>query len=173
MGKIYFILSGVPTEERSFVKIGWAKDLKTRIATLQTASPLQFVLLGVEEGDRKDEGEWHKRMARFRFRGEWFEAEPVMEMLEEHWGTWLPRTRIGLQYPGALDECPRCFGSDSGASRPFYPAKIVSKTPIQEKWWDSLGRHEIKFSYQCSSCGVRWISWQVESFAAGDWILEV
>lgn len=66
---IYFIQHGITGP----VKIGHAtKDVRHRLQSLQTASPVKLVLLGVMDGDRKREKEVHAVFAEYRIRGEWF-----------------------------------------------------------------------------------------------------
>lgn len=52
-----------------FVKIGQTRDLKTRLSTLQTASPTELEVLLTTP---IDEGALHRFFAPCRTRGEWF-----------------------------------------------------------------------------------------------------
>lgn len=65
---VYVIKSG------THVKIGKASDVVKRISSLQTANPSEIEVIAIlTEGDgHKLERELHKRFARHRFRGEWF-----------------------------------------------------------------------------------------------------
>ena len=66
---IYFIRAG----RKRQVKIGYSKDhpLK-RLKTLQTGSVDELELIGMLEGEPRDEAEWHRRFRHLRIRGEWF-----------------------------------------------------------------------------------------------------
>lgn len=61
-----------------FIKIGLAKDVKTRLAGLQTASPTELELLATMEGDRDRERRLHEMFESSRVQGEWFEPEPPL-----------------------------------------------------------------------------------------------
>jgi hypothetical protein len=60
------------------VKIGFALDVQSRVATLQTASPARLVLLACMDGDRHTEARLHQRFASARVRGEWFRPVPTL-----------------------------------------------------------------------------------------------
>ncbi len=72
---IYFICSP------SAVKIGMAKDAQRRLGVLQTSHPETLALVATCEGGRQLEGEYHRRFAEHRLRGEWFSRAP--EILAE------------------------------------------------------------------------------------------
>lgn len=71
-GYVYFIAA----RPRGDIKIGLAKDVRARLATLQTASPQKLVLLGVIEHEDAAglERHIHGVFAAERVRGEWFTA---------------------------------------------------------------------------------------------------
>lgn len=54
------------------IKIGTAKDVRARIATLQTGCWHELLLRHVFPGDHALEAELHRRLASSRLRGEWF-----------------------------------------------------------------------------------------------------
>lgn len=54
------------------VKIGTARDVPRRLATLGRASPLPLLLLRTVEGARAVEQWFHRRFAAQRMHGEWF-----------------------------------------------------------------------------------------------------
>jgi Meiotically Up-regulated Gene 113 (MUG113) protein len=59
-----------------FVKIGWSADVRSRVATFQTASPYPVELIAVFEFVNSTAAEAeayaHKKLGRYRRRGEWF-----------------------------------------------------------------------------------------------------
>jgi hypothetical protein len=67
-GFIYFVQgeSGGP------IKIGFATDVKKRLASLQTGYPETLILLHSIPGNVKDEEYFHSKFMCFRLRGEWF-----------------------------------------------------------------------------------------------------
>lgn len=67
---IYFIQRG----DAGPIKIGYAKDLGTRLQNLQTWHDEPLRVVGVIEGDRTTERQMHERFASLRIRGEWFEC---------------------------------------------------------------------------------------------------
>lgn len=60
------------------VKIGWSKQVASRIAQLQTGCPSPLKLLGVIPGARGLERQLHERFAGLRLTGEWFRAAPEL-----------------------------------------------------------------------------------------------
>ena len=78
---IYFILN----YDSQAVKIGIAKNVKRRLASLQTSSPSKLKLLGIIKtksvnNARKIEKSLHEKFAKNRIRGEWFKAN--VELLD-------------------------------------------------------------------------------------------
>jgi hypothetical protein len=71
---VYFVRAGPDGP----VKIGLARDVARRLKTLQTASPVPLLLLGVVPGDAKVERQLHRRFAGSRLRGEWFTPSPEL-----------------------------------------------------------------------------------------------
>lgn len=63
------------------VKIGWTLRIKTRLRTLQCASPSTLRLVGVAPGGHKDERVLHKMLRRHRVRGEWFTFDSEIDHL--------------------------------------------------------------------------------------------
>lgn len=68
---IYFIQQG----EAGPIKIGWSRNVRTRIATFQTASPYPLRLLLVLAGEERDERRLHDWFSRERLNGEWFKSD--------------------------------------------------------------------------------------------------
>lgn len=62
------------------IKVGYASDVRARIATLQTGNPQELHLLHVVPGDPALEWALHKRLRRHRILLEWF--EPVQSFLD-------------------------------------------------------------------------------------------
>jgi hypothetical protein len=65
---IYFIQSG----KSDLVKIGYAADPQTRLRQLQCGNPEPLRLIATKDGEKDAEGQWHRRLAHLRVRGEWF-----------------------------------------------------------------------------------------------------
>ena len=57
-----------------FVKFGISVNPKRRLAGMQTSCPLDLELVGFFEGDEALEKRIHKKLRRFRVRGEWFKV---------------------------------------------------------------------------------------------------
>jgi hypothetical protein len=73
VSRVYLIQSG------PFVKIGTTRDIATRIADLQRATPFPLTLLAILAGDVKLERELHRRFDKQRHRFEWFRIEGELE----------------------------------------------------------------------------------------------
>lgn len=69
---VYFASAG------NRVKIGWSKQVGTRLAQLQTGNPDPIKLLGTVPGGRAKERKIQDRFAHARVHGEWFEATPEL-----------------------------------------------------------------------------------------------
>jgi len=84
---IYFIQED---SEGKPIKIGIAKNPKTRRRTLQTGNSKALTLLGRIKGTKSDETKLHQRFANTRIirkdrsKGEWFESTPeLLALIEE------------------------------------------------------------------------------------------
>src|SRR5262249_25951519 len=64
------------------IKIGYSKNPKKRLDSLQTATPDKLVLLGAIQGGLEHETAFHERFARFAVQGEWFKGDILREVLE-------------------------------------------------------------------------------------------
>ena len=78
-GYVYFIFN----PDSNAIKIGFAKDVAKRLATLQTSSPNQLELLGVIKTQsartaKQLEGTLHQQFAQLHISGEWFKAEEAL-----------------------------------------------------------------------------------------------
>lgn len=58
------------------IKIGYAANVRSRLASLQTASFLDLKVIGQIEGDCRLERALHQRLAPWHIVREWFRAEP-------------------------------------------------------------------------------------------------
>lgn len=74
---IYFVqgITGGP------VKIGYAANVRARLADLQCGSPVRLRLLKVIDGGVPEEQALHRRFAADRLHGEWFRPTPEMRDL--------------------------------------------------------------------------------------------
>lgn len=71
--RVYFIRC------QDFVKIGYATDVRRRLAAIQISSPYEVTLLAECKGGSRLECELHKRFAAHRVRGEWFHLTPDIQ----------------------------------------------------------------------------------------------
>ncbi len=82
--------------DESAIKIGYAANVKKRLASLQTGSPHELIVLweftGLTEAEaRKIERAAHKALADKRLKGEWFDAT-LDEAIEAVWDNINERT---------------------------------------------------------------------------------
>lgn len=68
--QVYFI--GERAEKGASVKIGYALNVKARLASLQTASPTPIRLLATTPGGKEVERSYHRKFKALKCRGEWF-----------------------------------------------------------------------------------------------------
>lgn len=76
LGMVYFIGGDI-----GGVKIGFASNPSLRVRDLQCGSPIKLRILATVPGLPADERAYHKRFAKHRLHGEWFERCP--EILAE------------------------------------------------------------------------------------------
>ena len=76
-GFIYFIQA----ESGGPIKIGYTKDIKARLSSIQTGHPDTLILLGAFPGNPNDEHNLHKEFKTYHVRGEWF--HPVERLIEK------------------------------------------------------------------------------------------
>lgn len=80
-GFIYYFKS------RNMVKIGFAVDVALRLRTIQGMSPVPVLCLGFHSGSLKDEGAIHRKFAKYRKHGEWFEyGDDIKKFVKEKTG---------------------------------------------------------------------------------------
>jgi hypothetical protein len=98
-------------------KIGKAKNPASRLASLQTGSPMELELVGFvrckgEAHAGAVEQSFHHRFRRSRHRGEWFKLWPkdekwLVEMMQDGMAKWNEEL-LGLELNKAMDaECAR------------------------------------------------------------------
>jgi len=75
-GFVYFI-----RHPSGHIKIGYSKDVASRLRGLQTANPINLSLIGFVPGTRQDERALHRKLGEWRSGGEWF--MPSREVVEE------------------------------------------------------------------------------------------
>lgn len=73
--KVYFI----EAVGLDLIKIGFANNIASRLASLQTASPVTLRLLGTVPGGRALERFYHDCFSDQRARGEWFRRCPELD----------------------------------------------------------------------------------------------
>ena len=73
---IYFVQSG----KKGPIKIGKSNDPHERIGSLQISSSEPLTLLGVMDGDIKEEKNIHTKFLNYRIKGEWF--KPSNNLIE-------------------------------------------------------------------------------------------
>jgi len=73
-GYIYFI----QMDRIGPIKIGYAKDIKKRLISLQISSPYPLKLLCHYKADVEHEKEWHQAFEFIRLKGEWFLPHPFL-----------------------------------------------------------------------------------------------
>jgi hypothetical protein len=86
---IYFIQNTVALA----IKIGYSVKPDVRLADLQTASPHKLTLLGTISGTKDHESWLHKRFAKYKLEGEWFDGailEEVRTIIATHQGGGSP-----------------------------------------------------------------------------------
>lgn len=77
-GGVYFAQCG------DRLKIGWSQNIKQRLRELRTGAPQGLRLLAVAEGGMHEERAFHRKLARWRQQGEWFELAPeVVAVIRE------------------------------------------------------------------------------------------
>lgn len=78
---VYFIQAG----KGGAVKIGYAKDVRRRMAELRISCPHDLVLIGAMPGGAEKEAELHAMFWSVHLRGEWFcPCEPLYDFIDEH-----------------------------------------------------------------------------------------
>jgi len=68
---IYFLKA----EDTDRIKIGYSKNVRNRLRSLKSESPVKLRLVTYIKGDIEKESEIHSRFERYRIGGEWFKFE--------------------------------------------------------------------------------------------------
>lgn len=68
---LYFIKSN------DFYKIGFTNNINSRMKQYLTENP-GFILLGIQEGSKADETNYHRKLAKFIITGEWMKLDEDM-----------------------------------------------------------------------------------------------
>jgi hypothetical protein len=72
---------------RGFIKIGWSRNWRVRIDSIQVSNPEPIEILLILERPKTFEWEFHKKFAAHRGLGEWFKDHPeIRAYIEEHKG---------------------------------------------------------------------------------------
>ncbi len=76
---VYFIYN----QDSNAIKIGWAGNVQTRLAELQTASPIKLKLLKTIQLESHTEAQslekqFHRHFAHLKIQGEWFKADSAL-----------------------------------------------------------------------------------------------
>lgn len=66
------------------MKIGRAKDIASRVSSIQSSTPGEIKLLGTIPGGREVERDAHSHFAQHRARGEWFSLNPEVRSQVVH-----------------------------------------------------------------------------------------
>lgn len=68
----------IAAHEVALCKIGTARDVGSRLSTLQTACPFDLTIVATREGDHVLERHIQAQLLEFRVRGEWFQYAPAV-----------------------------------------------------------------------------------------------
>lgn len=97
-GGIYFIQQGPGGP----IKIGSASNIRKRMKSLQTGSPVALVFLGHIDGTASTEHEIHRLLRRYSLMGEWFRPDQeVLQYLRDN-GTMRPHGADELMRSGGI-----------------------------------------------------------------------
>jgi hypothetical protein len=89
----YFVLAG------AFVKIGVSRSVRVRLGLYRTATAEQARLIALCPGGAETEARLHKRLARHRYRGEWFRLHPELVRIMRWEGMWPGGVKFGDAWP--------------------------------------------------------------------------
>lgn len=131
---VYFLRVG----ESGPIKIGFTKRIRYRLVTVQVDNPCLVWLLAVFPGGRKEEFELHKKFAKYRLYGEWF--DPNEELLA-----------FINQYP-SLNLVSSDFQKPTkrGAECPNWKGELAGRCSKQQR-----ARAYKRYKKSCERCGLR------------------
>jgi hypothetical protein len=101
------------------VKVGWTRDVATRLRVMSQASWCELRVLRIVDGGPRRERELHAAFAKHRVRGEWFLLEPIREAIEalgeiDHAPRWA--CICGKPIVRHVKRCRACYLEESRAS---------------------------------------------------------
>jgi transcriptional regulator with XRE-family HTH domain len=154
---IYFVQYGYDGP----IKIGYAKNIRNRLAFLQVASPFDLILIGQIEGDRSYERKLHRKFKKSRLTGEWF--TPTDDLIE-FLGSLPPSEKVKLKArsrgvrAAALQSdlakatgysCPMISAILNGSKRPSGKGllRLKKETGIPFDLWIAGTKEEIREAY--------------------------
>ena len=79
LGSVYL----VEMQRKRLIKVGFAKDMRNRLASLQTSSPFQLRLVHVWHGYKADEKKLHRLMTAYHYSREWYRYHDDFDELIE------------------------------------------------------------------------------------------
>jgi hypothetical protein len=110
VGHIYFARCN------EYVKVGFSTDCQARLSAISACSPYDVELVGLHEGTVADERRFHKLLAPYHHKREWFRwCSEVREIAASGLGLQQSHPRIELSH--ALEAARLKFGGDSGLAR--------------------------------------------------------
>ena len=129
------------------IKIGQTTDIRARLATLSTGSPVELSVLWTAPGDQKLEADLHHHFRRQRRHGEWFDlgyadpAEMVAEVAE----------LMGVT-AGVFAEERRARRPRASASRPARrQARVTAQVGVARGWAARVYRESLAAGEPLSS----------------------
>ena len=111
MTSVYFVQAGTDGP----IKIGIARNVKTRIDTLQIGNHERLTVLHASKGDQADEARLHRLLRAHRIRGEWFHPHPDVLRAMQDFAKPETRAEIALDradYFSDLSRCMKCETPD-------------------------------------------------------------
>ena len=74
-------------QQPGFIKIGWSKNWRKRLVTIQLSTPQKINVLATYRGGRPMEQRLHEMFAAHRATGEWFREHPdILAFIEQNLG---------------------------------------------------------------------------------------
>ncbi|MBP0440636.1 GIY-YIG nuclease family protein [Tianweitania sediminis] len=86
------------------VKIGFSRDVASRLKTLQTASAKKIEFFGARPGSMADEAALHERFSEYRINGEWFQYSEICgDLLRLRRSGYLSTELPGISRPAVME----------------------------------------------------------------------